>query len=108
MIEQDVQINSSMSNAPEKELEHVDMLSENEINRCRGPDKKPRRINPISIQNLKQYQRNNESDTEMVENTDKTIFNSKILTGVIIFFGIVIGGAIIWKIYSHYSDNRPK
>jgi len=85
------------------------MITEKRTRGQRGPDKIPRKFNPISGQNLKQNRINPELSRNIIENTDNaTSLSSKLLYFALIFILIVIIGLIIWKIYREYITNRPK
>jgi len=68
--------------------------------RMRGPDRKPRRFNPKSLQNLKQYQ------TIHPFNSDVAYLPSRINIPNIVL-AIIIGlvlGFVIWKIIDRFSS----
>lgn len=106
MSEQNEQVNQEMTNVTEKIPDNTEITSEK---RVRGPDKTPRKMNPISVQNLKQNRINTKLSTDNIGNTEKvTSFNSKLLYWTLIFILILIVGAIIWKIYRDHMENRSK
>jgi hypothetical protein len=87
----------------------TEIITEKRYRGRRGSDKKPRNYNSISYQNLKQNQIKPQLSINTPTNTEKiTSTGSKILLGVLIFFLSLIFGWIIWKIYRHYIENRPK
>ena len=77
--------------------------------RVRGPDKVPRKYNPISKQNLRQNRIGPELSTTIAENTENVpSLSSKLLLVALIFVSIIIVGAIIWTIYKDHMANRLK
>jgi len=70
--------------------------------RMRGPDKKPRRFNPKSLQNLKQYR-----STIPTSNSDTVYQPTRINipnTILVIVLGLVLG-FVIWKIIDRIRSN---
>jgi len=62
----------------------------------RGPDKAPRRYNPITLRNLRQYR-----------NTipQKTASNNWIWIVIGIVIAIIIG-IVVWRVYEWWKENR--
>ena len=80
----------------EKTSSNAILVPENRYPGCRGPDKDPRNYNPNSRQNLRQYQKNPESSTNIIENTGNvTSLSSKLLLVGLIFALLVIGVAVV-------------
>jgi len=62
----------------------------------RGPDKAPRRYNPITLRNLKQFQKTV---------PQKTGSNNWIWIVIAIIIAIIIG-IVVWRIYEWWKENR--
>jgi len=76
---------------------------------CRGPDKKPRNYNPISIENLKQYRIKPKLNTTIAEDVGNLpTLSSKLLKWLLIFVLLVLTGFIIWKVYRYYKEKESK
>jgi len=65
--------------------------------RERGPDRKPRKYNSITLRNLKQYQN---VLTEKTKNSNNWIW---ILVGIVIAVVLVL---LIWKIYDWWKEKQ--
>src|SRR2546426_3592691 len=88
----------------------TEIITEKRYRGCRGPDKQPRKFNTNSLFNLKPFRINAELSNDNIQgNTGNVIsISSKILVGALIFILIIIVGAIIWKIYRDYKENKLK
>jgi len=62
----------------------------------RGPDKAPRRYNPITLRNLKQFQKTV---------PQKTGSNNLIWIVIAIVIAIIIG-IVVWRVYEWWKKNR--
>ena len=82
-------------------------VTEKKYRGCRGPDKQPRNYNPASIENLRQYRIEPELNNTITDYTESVpSLSSKLLKWAVIIALIVLGGAIILKIYRDYKEKR--
>ena len=106
MSKQNVYVDKESADVSEKIPSYTEIVTEK---RVRGPDKVPRKYNPISKQNLRQNQIGPELSTTIAENTENVpSLSSKLLLVALIFVSIIIVGAIIWKLYRDHIANRLK
>ena len=106
MSEQNTFVGVKETAVAEKVPSYTGIITEK---RVRGPDKVPRKFNPISKQNLKQNRIGPELSTPIAESSENVpSLSSKLLLLALIFVLIIIVGAIIWKLYRDHIANRSK
>ena|SRR5437879_1886104 len=106
MSEQNTFVDVEGKAVAEKVPSYTSIITEK---RVRGPDKVPRKFNPISKQNLKQNRIGPELSTPIAESSENVpSLSSKLLLLALIFVLIIIVGAIIWKLYRDHIANRSK
>ena len=109
MSKQNVYVDKESADVSEKIPSYTEIVTGKRAIGHRGPDKVPRKYNPISKQNLRQNQIGPELSTTIAENTENVpSLSSKLLLVALIFVLIVIIGAFIWKGYRDYIANRSK
>lgn len=72
--------------------------------RTRGPDRKPRRFNPKSLHNLKQYQSTSTFNSGMVYQPSRINIPNIVL---VIVIGLVLG-FVVWKIIDRFRAQNEE